>query len=61
MTDIKDNFMKQMDNSETGIKARIRIFNQKLEKVDPELYEHLVKEGIDPHFYALRWILLMLT
>jgi hypothetical protein len=61
MSDIKDNFIKSLDSTEDGIKARISTFDNYLSVLDNELFLYLEKEGVNPQFYALRWIILLLT
>jgi hypothetical protein len=31
-----------------------------LKQTDPEMYEHLESLGVNPQFYSLRWIMLLL-
>ena len=32
-----------------------------LKKQDLEIWSHLNNEGVNPHFYTLRWLMLLLT
>jgi len=48
MSHVKDNFIKTLDNTEDGIKARLTIYNEYLKTLDNELYLHLENEGINP-------------
>jgi hypothetical protein len=41
MAEIRDGFLRTMDNEPTGINGKIRAFSQLLMKVDPPLYFHL--------------------
>ena len=61
MGEIQDGFMRSMDNSSTGIKARIQCFHETFEKVEPDLWKHLENLGVHPQFYSLRWLMLLLT
>jgi hypothetical protein len=61
MSEVKDNFIKSLDQSENGIKAKINTLNMLLMTHDPELHSYLSNEGVNPQFYSLRWIMLMLT
>jgi hypothetical protein len=61
MGEVKDGFIKSLDASESGIKRGIKKLNSLLRIVDPELWNHLENVGVDPQFYGLRWLLLLLT
>lgn len=61
MSEAKENFVKSLDNTDTGIKARIANLNNMLRKVDQILWEHLRMQNVNPQFYSLRWLMLMLT
>ena len=41
MAEIRDGFLRTMDNEPTGINGKIRIFSQLMLKLDPDLYYHL--------------------
>ena len=41
MAEIRDGFLRAMDNEPTGINGKIRTFSQLMLKIDPELYYHL--------------------
>jgi hypothetical protein len=41
MAEIRDGFLRSMDNEPTGINGKIRIFSQLLSQVDPDIYYHL--------------------
>ncbi len=61
MGDIQDGFVKRLDNTEVGIQARIKYLNDLLKKVDKNLWTHLEKHKVNPQFYTLRWLMLLLT
>ena len=61
MGEIKDNFIKSLDTSSSGIKARLKAFNETLKRIDEEIWEYFEKLGLNPQFYSLRWLMLMLT
>ena len=48
MAEIRDGFLRAMDNEPTGINGKIRIFSQLMLKVDPELYYHLQEMNVNP-------------
>jgi hypothetical protein len=41
MAEVRDGFLRTMDNEPSGINGKIRIFSQLMLKVDPDLYYHL--------------------
>lgn len=41
MSEIRDGFLRAMDSENTGINGKIRIFSELMQKIDPELYDHL--------------------
>jgi len=61
MGEIKDGFIRSLDNSSAGIKARIEFFHETLQKLEPEICKHFDEQGIHPQFYSLRWLMLLLT
>lgn len=62
ISDFRDHFCKQLDNSNMGIKATLSRLNAALKVHDRELWYHLeVKNQVNPQFYAFRWITLLLT
>jgi len=61
MGDIQDGFVKKLDNTEVGIQARIKNLNELLKKIDKQLWTHLEKHNVNPQFYSLRWLMLLLT
>lgn len=61
MGDIQDGFVKRLDNTEVGIQARIKNLNELLKKIDKQLWAHLEKHNVNPQFYSLRWLMLLLT
>ena len=59
---IRDNFIKTMDNSHCGIEATLCHFHQLLRSIDAPLHDHLVRRlQVRPQFYAFRWIALLLS
>uniref|UniRef100_A0A1I7XZT4 TBC1 domain family member 13 n=1 Tax=Steinernema glaseri TaxID=37863 RepID=A0A1I7XZT4_9BILA len=62
MSEIKDNFIKSLDDSHFGIDAAMKRFHNRLAELDPDLYSHIVDNlAIKPQFYAFRWMSLMLS
>ncbi|KAK7387622.1 hypothetical protein VNO78_28544 [Psophocarpus tetragonolobus] len=62
LSGFQDNFCKQLDNSNVGIRSTIARLSQLLKEHDEELWRHLeVTTKVNPQFYAFRWITLLLT
>eukprot|EP01018_Ginkgo_biloba_P014225 Gb_06911 [translate_table: standard] len=62
LSDFRDHFCQQLDNSVVGIRSTIANLTALLKKHDEELWRHLeVTTKVNPQFYAFRWITLLLT
>ncbi|KAL2634368.1 hypothetical protein R1flu_005847 [Riccia fluitans] len=62
LSDFRDHFCQQLDNSAVGIRSTISQLNALLKRHDEELWRHLeVTSKVNPQFYAFRWITLLLT
>ncbi|XP_051127868.1 uncharacterized protein LOC127249208 isoform X2 [Andrographis paniculata] len=62
LSGLRDNFVKQLDNSVVGIRATITRLSLLLKEHDEELWRHLeMTTQVNPQFYAFRWITLLLT
>jgi len=61
MGEIKDGFIRNLDQAPSGLKGRIMDLNDLLKKIDKELWEHFENEKVNPYFYSLRWVMLMLS
>ncbi|GMT03647.1 hypothetical protein PENTCL1PPCAC_25821 [Pristionchus entomophagus] len=62
MSEIKDNFIKTLDDSQCGIEQSMSSLHSLLSHWDPVLHAHLVARlQIRPQYYAFRWLSLMLS
>jgi len=62
LSDFRDHFCQQLDNSAVGIRSTISQMTQLLRRQDEELWRHLeITSKVNPQFYAFRWITLLLT
>ncbi|CAH1786642.1 unnamed protein product [Owenia fusiformis] len=61
MSDIRDNFIKSLDDSECGIGALMQRLMEILKKKDLALWVRLDQQEIKPQFFAFRWITLLLS
>jgi hypothetical protein len=61
MSDIRDFFIKSLDEAESGINAMMTKLMSKLGGLDPEVKEVLDQQGIRPQYFSFRWLTLMLS
>eukprot|EP00045_Choanoeca_perplexa_P012420 m.135478 g.135478 ORF g.135478 m.135478 type:complete len:400 (+) comp15995_c0_seq3:122-1321(+) len=61
MSEIRDVFIKSLDNSETGIGALMLSLERLLEQHKPELAKALADMSLKPQFYGFRWLTLLLS
>jgi TBC1 domain family member 13 len=61
VSEIRDSFVRTMDNEMSGINGKVAEFDYIMMKCDPELHSHLANEGLDPQYYSLRWLMLLLA
>ena len=61
MMDLRDSFLRTMDNENSGINGKVTEFDFLMLQIDPELHQHLSDEGLDPQYYSLRWLMLLLS
>ncbi|KAI4377339.1 hypothetical protein MLD38_014984 [Melastoma candidum] len=62
LSDSVDHFCQQLDNSADGILSTLARLSELLRANDEELWRHLeFTTKVKPHFYAFRWITLLLT
>nr|KAG5699848.1 hypothetical protein BaRGS_034622 [Batillaria attramentaria] len=61
MAEIRDNFLKSLDDSQCGIGYAMSLLMTKLKEHDVSLWHRLQELELKPQFYAFRWITLMLS
>ena len=61
LVEMRDVFVPDMDDADTGIQGRITNMENLLSTHDPALHEHLQECGIDSSFYAIRWLTTLLS
>eukprot|EP00062_Callorhinchus_milii_P017145 gi/632969205/ref/XP_007900961.1/ PREDICTED: TBC1 domain family member 13 isoform X2 [Callorhinchus milii] len=61
MSEIRDNFIKSLDDSQCGISYRMEKVYSTLKEKDLDLYLKLQEESIKPQFFAFRWLTLLLS
>jgi hypothetical protein len=60
MAELKDGFLRDLDNEESGIQGKCKAIEQIIKVVEPEIYARLMSEKIETQYYALRWVMLLL-
>jgi len=61
MADIRDNFIKSLDHTKSGITASMNRVVYLLREIDPPLWLKLEEQKIRPQYYLFRWITLLLS
>lgn len=61
VSEIRDSFIRTMDQETSGINGKVAEFDFILMKVDPDLHAHLANEGLNPQIYSLRWLMLLMA
>lgn len=61
MAEIRDFFIKTLDDSEGGIKFMMTKLSKMLKEKDPEVFNYLKDQELHPHYYSFRWITLLLS
>lgn len=61
MSEIRDFFIKSLDESDTGIRGMMNKLARLLEKKDIAVFNRLKEQGIFPQYYSFRWLTLLLS
>uniref|UniRef100_A0A0A1WG69 TBC1 domain family member 13 n=1 Tax=Zeugodacus cucurbitae TaxID=28588 RepID=A0A0A1WG69_ZEUCU len=61
MSEIRDFFIKTLDDSEGGIKFMMAKLANMLKEKDPEVFNKLKEQELHPQYYSFRWITLLLS
>ena len=61
MSDIRDFFIKTLDEAESGINGMMLKFMRKVKSIDPKVENRLVAQDIKPQYFSFRWLTLMLS
>lgn len=56
MSEIRDFFIKTLDNTDSGIVNMMHKLTEKLKKNDPAVQSYLVKNEIHPQYYSFRQV-----
>lgn len=57
MAEVRDFFIKTLDDSEGGIKNMMKRLSQMLQERDLQIYEHLKSQELHPQYYSFRYVL----
>lgn len=61
MAEIRDFFIKTLDEADYGITGMMNKLMESLKQEDSQLWTHLVQQDLKPHFYSFRWLTLLLS
>jgi hypothetical protein len=61
MSEIRDFFIRTLDNSSSGIKNMMNQLYSRLQAHDERVYKTLVTQEIYPQYFSFRWITLLLS
>jgi len=61
MSDIRDFFIKTLDEAESGINGMMLRFYRKIKFMDAKVEARLVDQDIKPQYFSFRWLTLMLS
>ena len=57
MSDIRDFFIKTLDEAESGINGMMLKFMRKIKSIDPKIEGRLVEQDIKPQYFSFRQVL----
>lgn len=61
MGEIRDFFIKTLDESEGGIKQKMAQLSAMLKEKDTEVWQRLEQQNLYPQYYSFRWLTLILS
>ena len=61
MSELRDNFIRSLDRSDTGLKGTLDQVQETLRILDPEVHQIIEEMNIKYEFFALRWVLLLFS
>ncbi len=60
MIEIRDGFIRDMDQEQSGITGKVAAFAEILKVIDPKVYANLELQQVNHQFYSLRWLMLLM-
>ncbi|XP_039286629.1 TBC1 domain family member 13 isoform X2 [Nilaparvata lugens] len=61
MSEIRDFFIKTLDEAESGINRLMNRLSEQLRNNDHVIYTHLKQQQLYPQYYSFRWLTLLLS
>lgn len=61
MSEIRDFFIKTLDDSESGITVMMRRLSEQLKAIDYHVWHQLTTLDVKPQYYSFRWLTLLLS
>lgn len=61
MSEIRDSFVRSLDMDSLGLSGKMRTVSELLGRLVPEVGRHLEALGIQPYYYAMKWVMLLFT
>jgi len=61
MEELKDMFNEKMDKQVNGLKAKLKMFEELIERNRKDLLDVMNEKGVDINVFTLRWQMLLLT
>lgn len=61
MSEVRDTFVKSLDTSDTGLQGKMQTLQEFEQRLAPKIYRKLEELKIPPHFYAMKWVMLLFT
>lgn len=61
MSEIRDFFIKTLDESDNGIRGMMNKLSGLLEQRDKHVFNRFKEQGIVPQYYSFRWLTLLLS
>ena len=61
LNEMRDMFVSDLDEADTGVMGAINSMISLLDKHDPELNQYLNSNAIEPTFYSIRWLTTLLS
>lgn len=61
MSEIRDFFIKSLDDAESGIKRLMARLCTELKLHDPSVFQRLQQQELQPQYYSFRWLTLLLS
>ena len=61
MMDVRDMYIRKLDSHVEGVHGVLGTFGTLLHRHEPQVAQHLSQQGIEPAFYAFRWLTALLA